>query len=276
MGVLVEWLGLPNHPVYVFLALTGAGFLFFFSLATLSHGFFFVWKKKRFHPAHEDDPKEIRRSVRWSFFSIVGNAALMMPLHVLIATGHSKLYFDVSEQGWLWIAGQAALILVITETLIYWIHRALHGDFLYHYVHKPHHSFEVPTPWAGVAFNPLDSFMQALPHHLCLFLFPVHFGVYLAFVSFLTLWAVMIHDRVSIMPWRGINYTGHHTLHHWYYDCNYGQFLTFWDRLCGTYRDPENSPEVPVDVLRPHVLMSARSRSDDCGSGLAVAPRGDV
>ncbi len=256
MGVLVEALGLPDHPIAVFGFLTVSGFVYFTLLAALSHAVFFVWQKRRFHPDHRTDPAEVRRSLKWSFFSIAGNAALMMPVHVFIASGYSKVYFDIDDHGWGWIAVQAVLILAITETLVYWAHRALHTDFLYHYVHKPHHSFVVTTPWAGVAFNPLDSFMQALPHHICIFLFPIHFGVYLAFVSFLTLWAVMIHDRVSIMPWRGINYTGHHTLHHWYYDCNYGQFFTLWDRLCGTYRDPENQPDVPESVLRPHVIRA--------------------
>lgn len=261
MGALVDWLGLPNHPLVVFGLLTTAGFVYFLLLASLSYGLFFVWKKRRFHPEHEGDPEEIRRSLKWSFFSIAGNAALMMPLHVLMASGYSKVYFDIADHGWAWLGAQAVIILVITETAIYWIHRALHGDVLYHYIHKPHHSFEVTTPWAGVAFNPLDSFVQALPHHLCIFLFPVHFGVYIVFVSFLTLWAVMIHDRVSIMPWRGVNYTGHHTLHHWHYDCNFGQFFTFWDRVCGTYRNPEESPEVPQSVLRPHVILSRRQET---------------
>jgi Delta7-sterol 5-desaturase len=261
MGLLVEALGLPNHPVVVFLFLTVAGFSYFLLLASASYLVFFVWQKRRFHPNHVHDPKETRRAIKWSFASVVGNALLMMPLHFGIAGGYSKLYFDPAEHGWGWIAGQALLILVITETLVYWVHRALHSDFLYDKVHKPHHSFVVTTPWVGVAFNPLDSFMQALPHHLCIFLFPVNAWVYLIFVSFLTMWAVMIHDRLSFMPWPGINYTGHHTLHHWYYNCNFGQFFTLWDRIGGTYRSPETeADDCPVDVNRPHVFRSKGSR----------------
>lgn len=252
MGFLVEALGLPDHPLAVFVALTVFGYLYFLLLAGTSYLLFFVWKRGIFHPTYRADRAEIRRSLKWSFYSVSGNVVLMMPVHLLIAGGYSKIYWDIDDYGWPWLLGQTVLILIVTETLIYWIHRALHSDLLYERLHAPHHSFRVTTPWAGVAFNPLDSFAQALPHHLCVLLFPVHIGVYVAFVSFVTLWAVMIHDRLSFMPWRGVNYTGHHTLHHWYYDCNYGQFFTFWDRLGGTYRDPENAPEVPEEVLRPH------------------------
>ena len=100
----------------------------------------------------------------------------------------------------------------------------------------------------SLSFNPLDSFFQALPHHLCAFLFPLHAGVSLLFISFVTIWAVAIHDRVSLVrhPW--LNYTGHHTIHHHFSKYNYGQFFTFWDRVGGTYRAPEG------DVfLRPNL-----------------------
>lgn len=253
---MLRWLGLSDQPLLVFLTLTFAGFTFFLALAGVSYGVFFVWKRDKFHPHYKANRDEIRKSLRWSFYSIAGNAVLMMPVHWAIAHGHSKVYLSVAEHGWLWMGSSIVLILVISETGTYWIHRALHSRYLFAWLHKPHHSFRVPTPWAGVAFHPLDSYAQALPHHLCIFLFPVHLGVYTVFISFLTVWAVMIHDRLSFMPWSGINYTGHHTLHHWYYRYNYGQFFTVWDRLGGTYKNPEAMRgKVPEDVLRPHQLQ---------------------
>ncbi len=47
--------------------------------------------------------------------------------------------------------------------------------------------------------------------------------------------------------------SGHHTLHHWFYHYNYGQFFTFWDRMMGTWRDPEVSEKedgIPEGILR--------------------------
>ena len=89
-----------------------------------------------------------------------------------------------------------------------------------------------------MAFHPLDSFLQAVPHHLIGFIVPIHGWMYLTMVAFVSTWAVIIHDRVSFIRWGAINYTDHHTLHHRHYDCNYRQFFTWWDRVMGTYRDP--------------------------------------
>lgn len=36
-----------------------------------------------------------------------------------------------------------------------------------------------------------------------------------------------------------INGAACHTMHHLYFNYNYGQFLTLWDRLNGTYRKPK-------------------------------------
>lgn len=35
-----------------------------------------------------------------------------------------------------------------------------------------------------------------------------------------------------------INTTAHHTVHHLYFNYNYGQYFTFWDRLGGSHREP--------------------------------------
>jgi lathosterol oxidase len=145
----------------------------------------------------------------------------------------------------------------VSETAVYWIHRALHTPWLFKHVHLRHHSWRHPTPWVGVAFHPLDSFVQALPHHLCAFLFPIHGVVYTIAVAMLTMWAVAIHDRVSLvrLPW--LNYTGHHTIHHFYNNHNFGQYFTFWDRWCGTYKAP-----VGDRFLRPARPLLGAAPSD--------------
>jgi lathosterol oxidase len=105
--------------------------------------------------------------------------------------------------------------------MIYWVHRALHWGPLYRHVHDKHHAFKVPTPYVGLAFRPLDAFFQGLPHHVLAFVLPIHIGLYLVSLAFVTVWAVMIHDRISFVRWKGINFTGHHTLHHWYENYNF-------------------------------------------------------
>lgn len=240
-----EALGIAGHPFWTFVFLLVNGYALYWLLAALSYLFFFVWKKNTFNPGYRPDWRENLTAMKWGFYSVAGNALLTAPIHVLIANGHSKAYSDVNEFGWGYLVLTIVILLSITETAVYWAHRILHWGPLWDRLHKYHHQFHKPTPWVGVAFHPLDSFMQGLPHHLCVFLFPININVYLVSVTLLTIWAVSIHDRVSIVRWGAINYAGHHTLHHYYDDYNFGQYTTFWDRLCGTYRSPRKQEYWP-------------------------------
>ena len=56
-------------------------------------------------------------------------------------------------------------------------------------------------------------------------------------------WSVVIHDRVRLISTELINHTGCHTVHHWFFAYNYGQFFTFWDRLGGTYKNASCLPD---------------------------------
>jgi lathosterol oxidase len=96
----------------------------------------------------------------------------------------------------------------------------------------------------------------------------VHAGVYLASVTFVTLWAVCIHDRVSFIRWPWLNYTDHHTLHHWYSDFNLGQYFTFWDRLVGTYRSPSiDYADVPAGIIYRPPNAPPRSTASSAHTG---------
>jgi lathosterol oxidase len=249
--MLAHLLGLPDHPLVIFLSISIGGILLFLLISSLSYGYFFVLRRDHYHPEYDSDPPEVWRAIKWSLIAVFGNALLISPIHYLIATGHSKVYYAIDDYGWGWLLASILCLLVCTETLIYWIHRVLHGDLLYGPLHRIHHTFKVPTPYVGLSFNPLDSFLQGLPHHALAFILPFHVGLYLFSVAFVTVWAVMIHDRISFVSWWPINNTGHHTLHHWYGTYNFGQYFTFWDRLCGTHRSPfEGCEDVPEGVLR--------------------------
>jgi lathosterol oxidase len=248
--MLIKLLGIEDNPLAIFLVLATGGLLAYFLISGLSYLLFFAWGRKRFHPDYVPNPAELRTARFWGSVSILGNAILTMPFHWLLSHGWGQLYWDIDDYGWPWLIASVFIYLAITETMIYWIHRALHSDFLYNRLHKYHHQFRVTTSWVSTAFHPIDSFAQAFPHHLCAFLFPVHAVLYLLMVGFVTVWSVVIHDRVSLVRWKLINYTGHHTLHHWYYQYNLGQFTTIWDRIGGTYKDPELMyADIPAGVV---------------------------
>jgi Delta7-sterol 5-desaturase len=98
------------------------------------------------------------------------------------------------------------------------------------------------SPFAGLAFHPLDGILQALPYAIALFIVPMHFLMH-EFLLFLTaLWTANIHDNLSanVLPIMG---AGWHTIHHTSYKHNYGHYFVFMDWLFDTLMDPEEFAE---------------------------------
>jgi lathosterol oxidase len=110
----------------MFLVFAGGGMLYFFLIASIAYYIYFKKFRAHFHPGYELDPKEMKSAITWVIIGIIGNGALMLPIHVLIAKDYSKMYYDVSEHGLWWMFGQVVLLLIFTETLIYWTHYAFH------------------------------------------------------------------------------------------------------------------------------------------------------
>jgi len=225
-----------------FLLLSIASLLFVLPLVGASYFVFFVWQRRRFHPRYVANAGENRHALLVSFVNLIGSAALTSPVHWWIASGRTRVYYSIGDRGWPWFITSIALYLIVVETSVYWIHRALHTPWLYRHVHRLHHAHRVPNSLASYSFHPLDAFFQALPQHVFVLLVPVHLGVYVAFLSFTAVWTILIHDRVPLVAWRGINNTSHHAVHHWFQRFNLGQFFTLWDRVGGTYRAPDALP----------------------------------
>ena len=130
------------------------------------------------------------------------------------------------------------LFMLWTDFAIYWIHRFLHTfPALYKYVHKEHHVWIIPTPWAAIAFHPLDGWAQEVPYLVFPFMFPLQKHLYIVLYVFILTWTVSIHDRVNMVDNYIINSAAHHDIHHRKYNYNYGQYFTFWDRVGGSHLD---------------------------------------
>lgn len=73
-----------------------------------------------------------------------------------------------------------ALYLFAIEFCVYWIHRALHHPLI-KWLHADHHKYntgESLSPWAGLAFHPVDGMLQASPYVALLMVLPVHFWTF--------------------------------------------------------------------------------------------------
>ena len=113
----------------------------------------------------------------------------------------------------------------------------LHHKMLYKPLHKLHHRYKETTPFSAYAFHPIDGWLQGCPYHIFVFLFPMHHVSYFISLACVGMWTINIHDRVTWnLPF--VNGAAHHTVHHTGFNYNYGQYLVFWDKFGGSYKDP--------------------------------------
>ena len=185
------------------------------------------------------------RLAQASLFIYVG---LPVFAEFLIEQGFTQVYYTVQEIGGLhWYLLTQFLYFTMVEIGIYWMHRTLHTNkFLYKHVHMLHHKYnsaDTLTPWASIAFHPLDGILQASPYVALLPFIPCHYVTHVAHVFFTAIWATYIHDAMdwNVDPIMGSKY---HTLHHTHYVYNYGQIFTFCDRFWGTYQVPQGKTGV--------------------------------
>jgi lathosterol oxidase len=128
---------------------------------------------------------QIRQEIASSMRAVPFINILTLPFFLAEVRGASLLYTDVGDYGWSWMVISTLLFTVWNDFMIYWIHRLEHHPSIYKYIHKPHHKWigmlprvshartnqnqvanckPVPTPWAALAFHPLDGYVQSLPY----------------------------------------------------------------------------------------------------------------
>ncbi|PGH23972.1 hypothetical protein AJ80_02034 [Polytolypa hystricis UAMH7299] len=233
------------------------GLAVYFIFASLSYIFIFD-KEMKNHPKYLKN--QVWLEIRQATIAMPGMSLLMLPLVLGEVRGYSKMY-DTSADGpgrWYDIA-QFPLFLLFTDFCIYWIHRGLHHPSIYKTLHKSHHKWIIPTPYAAYAFHPADGFAQALPYYIFPFLFPLQKLAYIFFFVFVNFWSILIHDGEYMADNPIINGAACHTLHHWHFRCNYGQYSTLWDRVWGSYKRPDEEL-FARELKKSHAAWEKQSR----------------
>ncbi|PKY06887.1 hypothetical protein P168DRAFT_265660 [Aspergillus campestris IBT 28561] len=231
----------PRNNIYrqalsFFLIVWIFGIIVYFISATLSY--IFVWDKTTVkHPKFLKN--QISMEIAQTMQSMPVMSLLTAPFLVAEVRGYAKLYDGFSEEPFPYYSIlQFPLFIAFTDFCIYWIHRGLHHPSIYKTLHKPHHKWIMPSPFASHAFHPLDGWSQSVPYHLFPFIFPLQKVAYVLLFGFINFWTVLIHDGEYVANSPVVNGAACHTMHHLYFNYNYGQFTTLWDRLGGSYRQP--------------------------------------
>jgi sterol desaturase/sphingolipid hydroxylase (fatty acid hydroxylase superfamily) len=159
---------------------------------------------------------------------------------------------------------------MLVDFIIYWLHRAQHRfDWMWR-THAWHHSIEHMYWFAGFRTSFLHSFLynipQAMVPMLIFNLSPLETGVGYSIGLFIQFWE-HTNVRVNIGPLKWIFITPHyHRIHHSAtrnQGMNLGTTFSIWDRMFGTYVDPNTMPDsfpmglgTPVEKERvPRLLL---------------------
>ncbi|KAI0279264.1 fatty acid hydroxylase [Russula aff. rugulosa BPL654] len=236
-------------------------FCLYFLFAGLSYQYIFNHDMMN-HPRFLKN--QVKLEIQCSLRAFPGMTLLTLPWFQAEVRGYSKLYDSVDDYGLAYLLFSVPFFLVFTDYGIYWVHRTLHHPSIYKYVHKPHHRWLIPTPFASHAFHPLDGYLQSVPYHLFIFVFPLHRWLYLGLFVFVNFWSILIHDSDMITGHAletVINGPAHHTLHHLFFTVNYGQYFTWADKWGGSYRQPASE----LDPLHEALAAKEAKRKEACG-----------
>lgn len=216
-----------------------------------------------------------RREIGTNLGLLLFNALVLLPLAALpiAALREAMPRAEALVAFWQSVPAVLALLaaIVAIDFAAYWRHRFEHSRLLWR-VHATHHADEAMNWLTLHRKHPLGELLSMAVDLLPALLLGVPIGVMVMAVMVRSAWGYFIHADV---PWTLGVFGGvvmspaAHRLHHIRDEAlmggNYGNTITMWDRLFGTYTDPalyvncetgiaEGTRDVVGELLRPFEL----------------------
>ena len=206
----------------------------------------FAWITVKLRPGQHDGLRpQIRREIKWSLtsaaiYGVPAGLAFWSWRHL----GWTQMYLDPLDYPVWYMPLSALIYLFAHDTWFYWTHRAMHWPALFRLAHSVHHDSRPPTAWAAMSFHPIEALSGAIVIPALVFLVPIHIGVLGLVLAVMTIMGVTNHMGWEMFPrWlvhsrfgKWVITASHHERHHEEYQCNYGLYFRFWDKVCGTDR----------------------------------------
>jgi sterol desaturase/sphingolipid hydroxylase (fatty acid hydroxylase superfamily) len=243
---MVDFVGSGTDRFFLILAVI---FVRYVVLAAIAFVLYYVlfrssWSFRKIQlkfPAATDYRREFLYSVSTSIiFATLGYLFFFGPL-----AKFTMVYRDIQAYGVGYLLGSVVLTLLVHDTYFYWVHRWMHRPGIYRYFHKVHHLSTNPSPWAAMAFHPLEAVMEFGILAIVPFLYPIHPLAIGLFLLTMMLYNVYGHLGYELYPkgfatsriGKWINTSVNHNQHHQYFTGNYGLYFLWWDRWMGTLRE---------------------------------------
>lgn len=186
---------------------------------------------------HRDGMKRRWLEIRTSLHALLTSSVLLSTGYFAQTQGWTL--FEPLALSWWSFPLMFAVCLVLFDAWFYWGHRLLHLPAFYKW-HVPHHRSVAPTVWSNDSSTTMDTLIEHGFYLLIWFVLPV---------PALSVFALRLFDQISGMVGHaGFEYfaskssrwpspmicTTFHDLHHSQFHYNFGNFFSFWDRVCGT------------------------------------------
>lgn len=229
---------------------------------------FWVWKKEKFLP-HRIQKKfpnseKIFDEIKYSFSTFLIFSCVGVGIFTARRLGFTKIYTEINEYGYTYFIFSIVAALLIHDAYFYFAHRLMHHKFLFKTFHSVHHNSTNPSPFAAFSFHPLEAILEAGILPILVFTIPLHPLAIVTFLLFMTGLNVLGHLGVELYPsnfvtskWTAWNNTSfHHNMHHQKFNCNYGLYFNWWDKLFNTNHKDYIKEYVRTTELRDSELQN--------------------
>ena len=227
-------------------------------------------------PDRRPGGKNILHEIKYSFITFFVFGLVGIFIFEASRAGWTRIYRDIDQYGWVYFAFTVVATILLHDAYFYWTHRFMHWKKIFKHVHLMHHRSTNPTPWAAFSFHPIEAVIEAGIVPLVVFLYPIHPGALAIFLLYMTFLNVLGHLGYELFPsgftrkpatsWH--NTSTHHNMHHKYFECNYGLYFNWWDRLMKT-----NHPQYHAQF---ESRASAQREPATSSPGLAMTDSGPV
>lgn len=237
---------IPYHTKVYFVILSLILTCYYLVPAGTAYWYFYISRFSKGKARHIQDRfptrESILREIKWSLLSVVIISFIALLVYGGIQRGYTRVYWSIDEYGWPYLVGSSVLAIILYDTYFYWIHRFMHLKSVFPWIHKTHHLSHTPSPWAILAFNPLETVIEFTIYPILIIFIPLHPIALGVFIIHNILLNTAGHTGFELVPksffhHRVLRYgltVTHHEMHHTKTNCNYGIYFNFWDQLMET------------------------------------------
>lgn len=196
------------------------------------------------------------KKFRWiNNFSLAGLNSLFVKLFVPLIVYQTALSHSSEQQGLFYLLHLPTSIafllsILVLDLTVYWQHRIFHRISMLWKIHRVHHADQDIDISTGVRFHPIEIIISLWVKVAVVMLLGISPLAFITFEVILSSSAIFTHCNVQLNTKydRWLKYfivtPNMHRIHHSkntnHSNCNFGFFLSVWDRLFGSYIELPN------------------------------------